>query len=203
MDWSLHDHLTLLQDSGTLDLDHELDLASLNSSQVHQHLNDLVDSLSTDPSSITEQHTFDALASFLKHADALSGPTLNKLVDALLSGFSSLLDLARASENPADHAPYRAFQGALERYAFLVQWLVSAGERVEKGRGGKEGAGGKKKPAPKKKPTKSSSSSSTANDDFSWPLDIPDVLAVMVKALRTLKTERIWVTTAERDGFVS
>ncbi|GAA5840742.1 hypothetical protein JCM11251_001688 [Rhodosporidiobolus azoricus] len=199
MDWSLDDHLTHLQE-GDLELDHPLDIPSFNNQQTHQHLNELVDTLSTDPSSITEQTTFDTAASFLKHADALSGPVLNKLIDALLSAFSALLDLARASENPQDHTAYRAFQGALERYAFLVQWLVPVGEKLE-GQKGKEagGVGGKKKPAPKKKSAKSAS----ANEDFSWPLVIPDVLSVMVKALRTLKTERIWVTTAERDGFVS
>ncbi|GAA6015382.1 hypothetical protein JCM10207_008969 [Rhodosporidiobolus poonsookiae] len=200
MDWSLPDLLAKQQDNDTDDFA-PLDLAQLDAHEVTQHLNDLVDELTTDPSNITQPHTFTTLASFLRYADTLSGPTLNKLVDALVSSFSTLLDAARASENPADHAAYRAFQPALERYAFLVQWLVTVGEKAAAAAAG--GEGGKKKPAPKKPTKKSSASKSADKDTFAWPLLIPDVLGVLVKALRTLRTERIWQTTAERDGLIS
>lgn len=56
------------------------------------------------------------------------------------------------------------------------------------------------KPAPKK--TKSAAKSAQ-RDQFVWVDQIPDVLNVMVKALRSLRTERIWQTTAERDGLIS
>lgn len=51
--------------------------------------------------------------------------------------------------------------------------------------------------------SKSKSKSSAKDATFSWPSQIPDILGVMVKALRTIKTERIWVTTAERDEVVA
>ncbi|BGP16184.1 condensin complex non-SMC subunit Cnd1 [Rhodosporidiobolus nylandii] len=199
MDWSLHDHLTA-QSEGTLDLDHPLQLDHLDQHQLHHALNTLVDALTTDPANIVEPETFDGIASFLKSADSLTAPTLNKLVDALVSSFSTLLDLTRQSENPSDHTAYRAFQGALERFAFLTQWLVSTGEKVAAKEAGAEGGVGGKKKAPAKPKSKKAAAS---KDSFNWPALIPDVLGVMVKALRVLRSERIWQTTAERDGVIS
>lgn len=58
----------------------------------------------------------------------------------------------------------------------------------------------RQKPAPKKKAGKGAAAQ---REVFVWVDQIPDVLGVMVKALRTLRTERIWQTTAERDGLIS
>ncbi|GAA6027146.1 hypothetical protein JCM8097_002429 [Rhodosporidiobolus ruineniae] len=202
MDWSLQTTLAQLSDD-QLELSNPLALDDLDQHQLNHNLNQLVDTLTTDPAAIHSQpDTFDALASFLKHADTLSAPTLNKLVDALVSSFSSLLDHTRAAENPSDHTAYRAFQPALERYAFLVQWLVTVGEKLSGAQAGETGVGGKKKPTAKATKSKKSSKGS-ANEQFTWPALIPDVLGVMVKALRVLRTERIWQTTAERDGLIS
>lgn len=40
-------------------------------------------------------------------------------------------------------------------------------------------------------------------DQFDWVSSIPSILEIMVKGLRTLRTERIWQTTAERDELIS
>lgn len=102
-------------------------------------------------------------------------------------------------------------------YAFLLQSFVS---NLEKGTAAKANSAAAAGPATKKvistsftlssltltattlqkpgpkKPTKSK------KDDWSWIDSIPDVLAVMAKALR-LRTQTIWQTTQERDNFVS
>ncbi|GAA5867223.1 hypothetical protein JCM8547_003124 [Rhodosporidiobolus lusitaniae] len=198
MDWTLSQALSQLAD-GPLDLASPLDIPNLDLNSVNSHLNELVDALTTDPSSIVEHDSFDALASFLRYADSLSGPTLNKLVDALVSSFSAEIDLTRQSENPSDHTTYRSHQPALERYAFLLQWLVTVGEKVSAGQAVEgAGPGGKKKPVASKK-----KKAAAGGAEFTWVALIPDVLGVLVKALRVLKTERIWQTTAERDGLIS
>ncbi|TKA51681.1 hypothetical protein B0A53_05386 [Rhodotorula sp. CCFEE 5036] len=162
----------------------------------------LVDALAEDPVNITEPATFDAAAAFLQHAESLSGPILTKLLDTLTSSFSSLLDSVRASDsNPSDHTAYRAYKDPLEAYAVLVRSAIQVGEKVAaNAAGGADDAVTRKKPAPKK--TKSAAKSAQ-RDQFVWVDQIPDVLNVMVKALRSLRTERIWQTTAERDGLIS
>ncbi|GAA5986784.1 hypothetical protein JCM11641_004790 [Rhodosporidiobolus odoratus] len=197
MDWSLQDHLTRLEEH-SLELDNPLALDNFDQHQLVTQLNNLVDQLTTDPESIKHPETFDATASFIKHADILNAPTLNKLIDALVSSFSTLLDQTRASENPSDHTAYRAYQGALERYAFFTQWVIGMGEKLAAKEDGAAGPGKKKAPA-----AKSKKKTAAIKDQFSWPSLIPDVLGVMVKALRVLRSERIWQTTAERDGVIS
>ncbi|GAA5989443.1 hypothetical protein JCM10908_000476 [Rhodotorula pacifica] len=203
MDWSLEGQLAHLEEHHTLQIDHApLDLDNIDQHDQHAHLNTLVDSLAEDPTNITEPTTFDAAASFLQHAEGLSGPILTKLLDTLTSSFSSLLDLVRASDsNPTDHTAYRAFKDPLEAYAVLLRWATQVGEKVAAaGTGAADEGATKKKPAPKKKSTKSAT---TRDSSFSWLDQIPDVLGVMVKALRVLRTERIWQTAAERDGLIS
>ncbi|GAA5965910.1 hypothetical protein JCM21900_006039 [Sporobolomyces salmonicolor] len=203
MDFSLSDELNLLASSspGDYELPNQLDLDQLDQHEHTAHLNALVDALASSSNNIVQQDTFDGLRSFLKFADQLSGPTLNKLLDSIISGFSTELDSTRASENPSDHTAYRAHKQALEMYAFLVQWFVAVGEKLAMGKAQEQEAiGGKKKPAAK---SKSKSKSAAQRDDFTWIDTIPDVLSVLVKALRTLRSERIWQTTAERDELVS
>ncbi|GEM07229.1 condensin complex subunit 1 [Rhodotorula toruloides] len=176
MDWQLSSYITLLNDDPQFTLTHNpLDIAQLDQHSQHNSLNSA-------------------------HADELNGQALSKLLDAITSSFSSLLDSLRAVDSPTDHSSYRSFKDPLEIYAFFVMWCVRVGEKV----GAKAGAGetgrGKKAAASK---SKAKSKSSAKDATFSWPSQIPDILGVMVKALRTIKTERIWVTTAERDEVVA
>ncbi|BGP24646.1 condensin complex non-SMC subunit Cnd1 [Rhodotorula toruloides] len=201
MDWQLSSYITLLNDDPQFTLTHNpLDIAQLDQHSQHNSLNNLVDTLTTDPAAVADPDIFDQLASFLQHADELNGQALSKLLDAITSSFSSLLDSLRAVDSPTDHSSYRSFKDPLEIYAFFVMWCVRVGEKV----GAKAGAGetgrGKKAAASK---SKAKSKSSAKDATFSWPSQIPDILGVMVKALRTIKTERIWVTTAERDEVVA
>ncbi|KWU41778.1 hypothetical protein RHOSPDRAFT_22371, partial [Rhodotorula sp. JG-1b] len=113
--------------------------------------------------------------------------------------FSSLLDSVRASDsNPSDHTAYRAYKEPLEAYAVLVRSAIQVGEKVAA-----NAAGGADDAVTRKVRTKSAAAKSAQRDQFIWVDQIPDVLSVMVKALRSLRTERIWETTAERDGLIS
>ncbi|GAA5885058.1 hypothetical protein JCM16303_006383 [Sporobolomyces ruberrimus] len=167
-------------------------------------LNRLVDTLANDSSQVTDQSTFDTIRSLIKISDQLSGPSLSKLLDSLLSAFSSEIDQTRQSENPSDHTDYRSHKTSLECYAFLVSWFVGVGEKLSHaqqggGGGGEVTATGRKKTGPKKKTT----SKSNQDKEFNWVESIPTVLETLVKMLRVIRTERIWQTTAERDELIS
>ncbi|GAA5928884.1 condensin subunit YCS4 [Sporobolomyces koalae] len=204
MEFNLSEELVLLaQHSSNLSeypIDSQSGVDFLDQHEQTHTLNRIVDTLATDSSEIVDQSTFDKLRSLIKVADQLSGPTLSKLVDSLLSGFSTEIDQTRQSENPSDHTAYRAHKTALECYAFLVSWFVTVAEKLAQSASATAAiettATGRKKAPTKKKKT-------STKDEFVWTDSIPTVLEVLVKALRVLRTERIWQTTAERDELVS
>ncbi|EGU12311.1 Condensin complex subunit 1 [Rhodotorula toruloides ATCC 204091] len=223
MDWQLSNYITQLNDDPNFTLSHNpVDVAQLDQHELHNALNSTLGLVGLDeglagltilrwqtsstpsrpsqPQSQTPTPSTNSRPSSSPHADALSGQALSKLLDAITSSFSSLLDSLRAVDSPTDHSSYRSFKDPLEIYAFFVMWCVRVGEKVGAKAGEGETGRGKKSAASK---SKSKSKSSAKDASFSWPSQIPDILGVMVKALRTIKTERIWVTTAERDEVVA
>ncbi|GAA5980223.1 hypothetical protein JCM5350_000877 [Sporobolomyces pararoseus] len=165
-------------------------------------LNRLVDTLANDSNEITDQSTFDTVRSFLKIADQLSGPTLSKLLDSLISGFSSEIDQTKQSENPSDHNLYKSHKTALEVYSFLLgSWFITLGEKLNQINNNTSGGGdgGRKKATSKSTKKKGSSNSTT----FEWIESIPSILEVLVKMLKLVRTERVWQTSQERDELVS
>jgi len=103
-----------------------------------------------------------------------------------------------------------AHKAPLEMYAFLLQWFVTAVEKVKagaeqevaaapaptksrRGRGGKATSG---------RSAAGRSGGTNQNETWSWIDQIPAMLALISKVLR-LKTQRIWTTTAERDNFIT
>ncbi|KAM0749558.1 hypothetical protein T439DRAFT_315829 [Meredithblackwellia eburnea MCA 4105] len=207
-DFNLQDELTLLQQhnqSESVDYeftDHINDPQDLDA--VNDCINGVVDSITGQPEMIKQQQVFDQFRSLLKHSETNQLPTsvIHKLIDAILSGFTNEIDATLSDENLTDHTAYRSHRVALEMYAFLVQWMVGAMERAWGMRGA--GASTEAGPGKKSKPTKSKkSAASKEREEFIWPNAIPEVLKVMSRALTKLRTERIWQTGPERDGFVS
>ncbi|SCV74340.1 BQ2448_6772 [Microbotryum intermedium] len=176
-----------------------IDFEVMEPAQVNATLNGIVDTITGDCSTIQEAEVFDTFRSMLKYAEHLQGPTINKLLDSICSGFSAEIESTSKDNDPTDHTAYRSHKQALEMYAFLLQWFVTTAEKLAQSQHAGEEvaltAAGKRK-----RPTKTSAKK--RRDDFSWIESIPEALGVMSKALR-LRTERIWQTTAERDTLVS
>jgi condensin complex subunit 1 len=162
---------------------------------------EVVESLAESSESVCDPFVFDAFRSFLKYADALTGSTMSKLLDSLLSGLTAQTEAARTDIDGGDNAAIAAHRAPLERYAFLLNWFVSAAEKVKgadgdepapakprRGRGGRAGAAAGRKAAARAA-------------GWSWEEQIPGTLERIVRVLR-LKTQRIWTTTTERDTFI-
>ncbi|ORY92830.1 non-SMC mitotic condensation complex subunit 1-domain-containing protein [Leucosporidium creatinivorum] len=196
MDFSLADEL---QQSSEEDYQVPFDFGSMDPNEVNASLNSIVDTITGESSAIQEQDVYDTLRSLLKHIESLQGPTINKLLDAICSGFSNEIDATSRDNDPTDHTAYRSHQQALEMYAFLLQWFVVDAERMatKQAKADEQIAG-----APKKKGKATKSTGKKRKDDFTWTESIPEALGVMAKALR-LRTERIWQTAPERDTFIS
>ncbi|EDR03670.1 chromosome condensation complex protein [Laccaria bicolor S238N-H82] len=133
---------------------------------------------------------------------------MSKLLDSISSGLLAELEATMRDVELGDQQSYMAHKTPLELYAFLLQWFVTAAEKVKatedgdapppaaatkgrRGRGGKAGAGrGAGRGAASKK-----------NEAWTWQDQIPATLGLIVKVLR-LQTQRIWTTTAEREDFI-
>ena len=153
---------------------------------------------------ITDPQVFDIYRSLLKHADAVQGPVMSKLLDSISSGFAAQVDATVRDVEQEDQQTFMSHKIPLEMYAFLLQWFVSAAEKVKAPAGEEEpetaapararrGRGGKIFTA--RTPT------AKRREAWTWIDQIPAALALINKALR-LKTQRIWTTTSERDAFI-
>lgn len=128
---------------------------------------------------------------------------MSKLLDSISTGLATQVDATVRDVEQEDQQTFMTHKSPLEMYAFLLQWFVSAAEKVKapgeeevaapaptrarRGRGGK--AAVVRTPAAKRK------------ESWTWIDQIPATLALMSKTLR-LKTHRIWTTTPERDAFI-
>lgn len=203
-------------------VDCENDPESLTAALINSALNPVVDSIAENPDAITRSYNFDTLQFLLKCAPTVSlsqlnkyttepdcelfklsrstsyipPSTLSKILDVLVSGVSTEADLAHADLEADEQDSIQHHKLLLEAFAFLLQWTVAAIETkaaekpasstAPRGKGGK---GGKK---------------SGANKDGNWDASaqLQTALDVMSKVLR-LKVSRVFVTTSERDTFIS
>lgn len=131
---------------------------------------------------------------------------MSKLLDSISSGCQAELESTMRDLETGDPQTYMAHKLPLEMYAFLLNWFVTAVEKVKvseddapppaagkakRGRGGKAGAtrGGR-------------SAAGKKNDSWTWQDQIVPTLTLICKVLR-LPSPRIWTTTAERDTFIT
>ncbi|KAK4053237.1 condensin complex non-SMC subunit Cnd1 [Microbotryomycetes sp. JL221] len=201
MTWSLEDELQVLTHNGNDDMEVAVDVSTMDPHEQNQVLNDVVDAVASDSSLITDDDTYMNAKSLIKHAQHLSGPTLNKLVDCICSGLSTQVEQTIRDNDPTDHTRYIAHKQPLERYMFLLQWFIQQAERVTLSKQDQHNNNnpltGKRKPK-----TTTKSNSVTKRNEFIWTDSIPTSLTTMSKTLK-LRTERIWQTAPERDAFIS
>lgn len=183
-------------------------------------LNDVVDAVAESPDAITRSSIFDTLQFLLKcvptpesyidwhkedkanifqllRSSSMIPPTaLGKILDLIVSALSTQADVIHADleAEEQDTIPYH--KTILEMYGFLLRWTVSAVETrsleksasapVARGRG------------------KGTKAKSGTTKDGAWDVSaqLETALDRMSKVLK-LKLGRIFVTTSERDTFIS
>ncbi|KAG2156915.1 non-SMC mitotic condensation complex subunit 1-domain-containing protein [Suillus bovinus] len=198
--FELQDELQALQDIANYEIPNEQDP---NSNDPGPLLQQAVGAIAHSSEEITDPEIFDIFRSLLKHSDAVAGPYMSKMLDALLSAFGAQIDAAIRDSKEEDQQIVMAHKLPLEMYAFLVNWFVSAAEKVKatgeedappapvkarRGRGGKAGT--------------SRAAAAKKAEQWTWIDQIPGTLELICKALK-LKTHRIWVTSPERDAFIT
>lgn len=130
-----------------------------------------------------------------RSSSLLPPQTLSKILDTVVSGFSSQVDLVHNELEANDYEAMQQYKQLLEAYSFLIQWAIaaietkateksaSAAASAIRGRGTK---GGKSK---------------NAKDSWDASPQLQAALDVMNKALK-LRLARLFSTTSEKDTFV-
>ena len=125
---------------------------------------------------------------------------MNKLLDSVSSGFQKQVEIAGRDIDQNEQQTFVSHRLALEVYAFLLRWFVTAADKVKskddddvpapttkskRGRGGR--AGGR--------------AAGRAEAQWSWIGQISQTLALICKVMK-LKAHRLWTTTPDRDAFI-
>ncbi|KAI0667334.1 non-SMC mitotic condensation complex subunit 1-domain-containing protein [Trametes maxima] len=202
--FELQDELQALQDVASYAIDNEHDLSD-DPGAVSDLLDSAVDALANSSDNITNPAVFDAYRSLLKHAAALQGAHMIKILDSLSSAYLAHLDATvRDIDEEDQQTCIAAHKMPLEMYAFLLSWFVTAAEKVKtagdddapapapkarRGRGGKAAAS---RTTTRTKPT----------EDWSWQNQIPPTLNLISKVLR-MKSQKIWQASAEKETFIN
>jgi condensin complex subunit 1 len=163
-----------------------------------------VEAVAQSSEAIMDAEVFDIYRSLLKYAHIVPGLVMSKLLDSISSGLHVHVEATLHDIEQDDQETFAVHKTSLEMYAFLLQWFVSAVERVK---GLSEDA--PDHPAPRarrgrggKAPQSSRTASSKKTESWTWVNQIPATLALISKVLR-LKLRRIWSTVVERDTFVT
>ncbi|KAL5499094.1 CND1 [Sanghuangporus vaninii] len=192
-----------LQDMANYTIENEHDVHSMDSGEVIALLEDAVEQVAESSENITNPHVFDVYRSLLKCADALQGSAMNKLLDSVISGLLAEYESAMKDLDLGDPDSISAHRTPLEMYAFLLQWFVSAAEKV-KSREDDDAPAAAASKSRRGRGGKVANQRSAAKKDahWTWSSQIPQTLALISKVLR-LKTHRIWTTTPDRDAFIN
>ncbi|KAF2876692.1 armadillo-type protein [Massariosphaeria phaeospora] len=200
-------------------VDCENDPESLTPALVNSELNPVIDAVAESPDAITRSSYFDTLQFLLKCVPAASRYTktyatdpncdlfgrsrysaqippaiLGKILDLIVSALSTQADVVHSDLEADEQETLQHHKKLLEMYGFLLRWTISAVETR---------ALEKSASAPTKG-RKGAKSKSGASKDGSWDASaqLETALDRMSKVLK-LKLARIFVTTSERDTFIS
>lgn len=177
-------------------LDCEHDPESLNSvALINSVLNPIVDGVTENPESIARPSNLDSLQFLLKQSAVVPPSSLSKILDLIVSGLSAEADAVH-HDLEAEEESVQHHKKLLELFAFLLQWAFSATEAR---------ASTEKATAPAARAKgKGTKAKAGANKDAAWDptAQFQTALDTMAKVMK-LKLARIFVTTSERDTFIS
>ncbi|KAG9093663.1 Condensin complex subunit [Ceratobasidium sp. 370] len=186
-----------LQNVDTYSIPNELDVADLDERGITSALEGAVEAVALNQEAIADPEVFDVYRSLLKHSEQLVGSHLSKMLDSLLSGFQAETEATSRDLEADDNDSFPQHRTALEMYAFLLHWFsVTADKPLPKD---EEAAAAAKPKRGKGKAT--SKKASNRAETWSWPDNIPQVLALVSKVLR-VNLGRLWVSSGDRRTFI-
>lgn len=161
---------------------------------------DAVHDISISYEAIQNPYTFDVYRSFLKYVDCLSEPQVSKLLDSVVSGFQAQKDAAIADTDSDYSDTFETHKLGVEKYAFLLNWFISASDRIKPS--DEAGTGSVVTPSGKGRKGKGGKNAPTSRKESEWEDQIPHILGLISQMLENLKIVKVWKTTPERDALI-
>ncbi|KAG2008786.1 condensin [Coprinopsis cinerea AmutBmut pab1-1] len=162
-----------------------------------------VEQVAHSSENIRIEEVFEVYCYFLKNAASTSASVMGKLLDSITSGLK--VQIEASTRRDQDEDSYASHRLPFELYIYLLHWFCKASESVKvsaddpppaaksrRGRGGKAATAR----------MTSRSASNKRTEAYSWEDQVPEVLALITKLLKTVQMNRIWPTTAEKDMFL-
>ncbi|KAK9473298.1 armadillo-type protein [Dipodascopsis tothii] len=163
---------------------------SLQESDADDALDVIIDAIAMDPAEIGAESHFDMLQEILYLYPTLSQRSTVKLADLIISGLSGQADISKQLIENDEHEMFGRQRRLLEMYSFLLHWAVTAVEQA----------------FAEQVPRSRTRNKNTAQDDSKVVKEVANQLQnfldVMCK-VQKLKLSKLFLTTSERDLFVS
>ncbi|KAJ2332476.1 condensin complex non-SMC subunit Cnd1, partial [Coemansia sp. RSA 2673] len=124
--FNLHEQLIKLQEN-EVEIQTDFSFDGIDSSISKRTINSLTDKLVVSGDCINDDSVFDTLMCFARDLASVDPKLVARGLDMLVTGFENEIKqaasaMATAGSDPTQHAE------ALDRYAFLFQWIVERGE---------------------------------------------------------------------------
>ncbi|PUU81573.1 armadillo-type protein [Tuber borchii] len=176
-------------------LDAESEPETLSNAQINRILEPIIDSIAVNPDAIARPSNFDSLQCLLKYFPTIPTQAIGKVLDLIASGFSAEAEIANQDIEGEEQDTLKDHRELLEMYGFLLRWAVTALESRAADKATTTAA-----PVGRKGKGKGKAAAASGSWDSTTHLIVS--LETMCKVLK-LKLIRVFVTTSERDTFVS
>ncbi|KAK6357008.1 Condensin complex subunit [Orbilia javanica] len=167
----------------------------LTAGQVNPVLDPIVEAVTISPEAILRDDNFDNLQCLLKSFSLIPGVSASKVLDLVASGLAAEAAIVHNELESDDPGDLELHKELLEAYGFLLLWAISATETRMQEKSNQAAPAARGRGA---KP-KASKASTGIWDASSQLLQTLDIMARVMK----LKLSRMFMTTSERDTFVS
>ncbi|KAG0643467.1 armadillo-type protein [Tuber brumale] len=176
-------------------LDAESEPESLSNAHINRILEPIIDSIAINPDAIARPSNFDSLQCLLKYFHTIPTQAIGKVLDLIASGLSAEADIVNQDIEGEEQDTFKDHRELLEMYGFLLRWAVTALESRAADKATTAAA-----PVGRKGKGKGKAAAAGGSWDSTTHLIV--ALETMCKVLK-LKLIRVFVTTSERDTFVS
>ncbi|KAJ1727400.1 condensin complex non-SMC subunit Cnd1, partial [Coemansia biformis] len=200
--FNLHEQLLALQEGETA-VDSDFSFDGIDSTVAKRTINAVTDKLAVDGENISDGETFSKLMCFARDLPAVEPKLAARGLDMLVTGFESQIKQVAATLAAPGHDPTQHAE-ALDRYAFLLQWVIERGESTpsQKRAAGAAPSTGRRRRANGTGPAGSGSGSSTVAEAIpGWKGKLLD-LYLSLQQLLQLPLGRVWNSVPERDTFI-
>ncbi|KAJ2060006.1 condensin complex non-SMC subunit Cnd1 [Coemansia sp. S146] len=199
--FNLHEQLIKLQEN-EVEIQTDFSFDGIDSSISKRTINSLTDKLVVSGDCINDDSVFDTLMCFARDLASVDPKLVARGLDMLVAGFENEIKQAASAMTTAGSDPTQHAE-ALDRYAFLFQWIVERGESTASQSHTAVAASQAKGRKRRANATTSNSSTGTSIAEVAtgWKAKILDLYIVLQQLLQ-MPLGRIWNSVPERDTFI-